>query len=126
MSYQAAAGLYVIFGAVIFAVIGMLILQTVGSYLRRRESERRSVISDLRRQQGEWTGTELTYIGTKERRALEDSTRVYREKSAPPQSTRGSADRTARTEELEPEPLLEVAHRRGSRRSVRDILRSRE
>jgi hypothetical protein len=126
MSYQAAAGLYVIFGAVIFAVIGMLMLQFIASYLRRRERERRSVISELRRRQREWTGTELTSIGAREGRVLEEPTAVYREEPAPPRSTRGSADRTARTEELEPELPLGVAHRRRTRRSVRALLRSRE
>ena len=125
MSYQAAAGLYVIFGAVVFAVIGMVTLQFVVSYLRRRERERRLVISDLRRRQREWTGTELTSISAKEGRVLEDPAGVYREESASRRSTVGSADRTARTEELGQEPLGE-AHRRGPRKSVRNLLRSRE
>jgi hypothetical protein len=125
MSYQAAAGLYVIFGGVVFAVVGMVTLQFVASYLRRRERERRSVISELRRRQREWTGTELTSIGAKEGGVLEDPARVYPEESTRRRSRVGSADRTAMTEELEPEPLG-VAHRRGRRRSVRDLLRSRE
>src|SRR5919199_2409307 len=126
MSYQAAAGLYVIFGAVVFAVIGMVTLQFVVSYLRRRERERRLVISDLRRRQREWMGTELTSISAKEGGMLENPAGVNREESASRRRTVGSADRTARTEELGPEPPLGGAHRRGPRRSVRNLLRSRE
>ena len=65
MSPEATAGLYLTFAGGILALIGMLALQFVVSYLRRRVRERRSVVSYLRRREKERRSTRLTSRGTK-------------------------------------------------------------
>jgi len=123
MSYQATAGLYVIFAAVVFASIGMLMLHFVVSYLRRREAERRNRVSELRRREKELISTDDT---KREGGVLEDVPRAHRKKPVRERSTVSAGDRTSRTEELEPVPPRRAVHPRGPTRSARDLLRSRE
>jgi hypothetical protein len=122
MSYQATAGLYVIFAAVVFALIAMLMLHFIVSYLRRREKERRNRVSDLRRREKELISTDTRREGG----VVEDVPRAYRKKSILERSTGSLGDRTAGTEELEPVLPHRNVHPRGPRRSARDLLRSRE
>jgi hypothetical protein len=122
MSYQATAGLYVIFAAVVFALIAMLMLHFIVSYLRRREKERRNRVSDLRRREKELISTDTRREGG----VVEDVPRAYRKKSILERSTGSLGDRTAGTEELEPVLPHRTVHPRGPRRSARDLLRSRE
>jgi hypothetical protein len=122
MSYQATAGLYVIFAAVVFALIAMLMLHFIVSYLRRREKERRNRVSDLRRREKELISTDTRTEGG----VVEDVPRAHRKKSILERSTVSLGDRTAGTEELEPVLPHRTVHPRGPRRSARDLLRSRE
>jgi membrane protein implicated in regulation of membrane protease activity len=122
MSYQATAGLYVIFAAVVFALTAMLMLHFIVSYLRRRETERRNRVSDLRRRE-----KELISTGTgREGGVVEDAPKAHRKKLIRERSSVSVGDRTAGTEELEPVLPYRTVHLRGPRRSARDLLRSRE
>jgi hypothetical protein len=122
MSYEATAGLYVIFAAVVFALIAMLMLHFIVSYLRRRETERRNRVSNLRKREKELISTDTR----RERGVVEDVPKAHRKKSIRERSGMGVGDRTAGTEELEPVLPHRTVHLRGPRRSARDLLRSRE
>jgi hypothetical protein len=115
MSPEATVGLYLTFAAGILALIGMLALQFVVSYLRKREKERRVFVSYLRRCEKERRGMEPTLRGTRVGRgALEEpSSRAYREGSARHRSKAEElVDPEARTTELRQEQL------EGDRRSA--------
>ena len=122
MSYQATAGLYVIFAAVVFALTTMLMLHFIVSYLRRRETERRNRVSNLRRREKELISTDTGREGG----VVEDGPKAHRKKSIRERSSVSVGDRTAGTEELEPVLPHRTVHLRGPRRSARDLLRSRE